>query len=44
MPSLILEDDVQGVNDAWNVAEDGKGYIDQEISATSFLHQNTNGG
>jgi len=38
---LILEDDVQGVNDAGNVTKDCQQDVDEEVSTTSALEEDT---
>jgi len=38
---LVLQDDVQRVDDAGNVTEDGQQDVDQEISSAAALEENT---
>jgi len=40
---LILEDNVQGVDNSWNVTKDGQKNVNEEIGAASTLEENTEG-
>lgn len=40
---LVLQDDVQSVDDAWDVTKDGQQDVDKEISIASALEEHTEG-
>jgi len=39
--SLVLEDDVQSMNDSWNIAKDRQQNVDEEIGTTAALEEDT---
>lgn len=39
--SLVFENNVQGVNDAWNVPKDGQKDVDQEVCAAATFKENS---
>ena len=43
LSALVLEDDVEGVNDAGNEAQTGEGNVDQQIDAAALLGEHANG-
>jgi hypothetical protein len=40
---LVLEDDVQGVDDSWNVTEDGQEDVDEEVGIATTFQKHTDG-
>lgn len=42
-PSLELENDIEGVDDTWDVSQDGEKDVNPEGSTTSDLEENTEG-
>ena len=42
--SLVLEDDVQGVDETGDESQDGQGDVDEQVDAAATLEEDTNGG